>query len=156
MLMSNVEGVGHRYERTVRRPVRGSDSDRKIRRKPRVLVVEDEIFVAWHLESVLQGLGCAVCGLIPDGEAAVRRTDEVEVDVVVMDVNLKGRMDGVEAARRIREATDAGIVFVTAYSDLATRSRVEAAVPGAEVLAKPVSPTRLRAAVQRALESRAA
>jgi CheY-like chemotaxis protein len=154
MLIGSVEGVGQRYDRTARRPSGGKDSGAKPARKPRVLVVEDEIFVAWHLESVLQGLGYAVCGLVPEGEAAVRRTDEVDVDVVVMDINLKGDMDGVEAARRIRQGNDAGIVFVTAYSDPTTRARIEAAIPGAEVLAKPVSPTRLRAAVQRALEGR--
>lgn len=123
--------------------------------KPRILLVEDEIFVAWHLESVLQELDYGVCGMAPDGEEAMRKVDQLQADLVLMDVNLKGDIDGIEAARRIREAVNAYIIFITAYSDATTLARIQEAVPGAPVVAKPVAPQRLQAAIERVLESNA-
>jgi CheY-like chemotaxis protein len=123
-------------------------------RKPRILVVEDEIFVAWHLESVLQDLDYAVCGMVPDGESAIVKAEALGADVILMDINLKGDIDGVETARRIRQSGDAQIIFITAYSDAQTLGRIEKIVPGAPVLAKPVSPARLRSAIERALGTR--
>ncbi|HEX2215777.1 MAG TPA: response regulator [Xanthobacteraceae bacterium] len=114
-------------------------------------MVEDEIFVAWHLETVLRDLDFDVCGLVPQGETAAEDAERLDADVVLMDVNLKGAMDGIEAARRIRATSEAAIIFVTAYSDRATLERIEQAVPGAPVLAKPVSPHRLRLAIEQAL-----
>lgn len=150
---STVENVGAKYPSVNSKTAVKADSDRTPGKKPRILVVEDEIFVAWHLEAVLRDLGHAACGLVPDGESAVARADETHADIILMDINLKGAMDGIEAARRIRETSDATIVFITAYSDQATRARIEKTVPGAQVLAKPVSTSRLRYAIEQALAS---
>lgn len=120
----------------------------------RILIVEDEIFVAWHLESILKDLDFTVSGIVPDGRTAMAQVEELGVNLILMDINLKGDLDGIETARRIRETSDAAIVFVTAYSDSATQQRIEAAVPGAPVLAKPVSAGRLRSAIAKALEPR--
>lgn len=122
-------------------------SDRATQRKPRVLVVEDEIFVAWHLEAILRDLNYAVCGMVPDGESAVRKAEESAADVILMDINLKGDIDGVEAAHRIRQTSDAPIIFITAYSDATTLARIEQKLPGAIVLSKPVAPARLQKAI---------
>ena len=119
--------------------------------KPRVLVVEDEIFVAWHLESALRELDCAVCGLVPDGESAADRAESLCADLVLMDVNLKGTIDGVEAARQVRQRCGTPVIFITAYSDAATLGRIRQAVPGAAVLAKPVSAGVLKRAVSTVL-----
>jgi CheY-like chemotaxis protein len=133
---------------------RSKRSKEETRAKARILVVEDEIFVAWHLESVLHDLDYAVCGMVPDGASAVEKMDDGEADLVLMDINLKGDIDGVETARRIRENGEAPIIFITAYSDAQTLSRIEKAIPGAPVLAKPVAPARLRTAIERLLEGR--
>lgn len=117
----------------------------------RVLIVEDEIFVAWHLEALVRDLDYSVCGMVPDGEGAVAKAEALGADVILMDINLKGEIDGVEAARRIRETFDAPIIFVTAYSDPKTLGRIENAVPGATVLAKPVAVGRLGQAIADAL-----
>ena len=122
-------------------------SSRSIHRKARVLVVEDEIFVAWHLEAILRDLNYAVCGMVPDGEGAVRKAGECDADVILMDINLKGDIDGIEAAHRIRQTSDAPIIFITAYSDATTLSRIEQRLPGAIVLSKPVAPARLQKAI---------
>jgi len=78
----------------------------------RALIVEDEIMVAWHLESVLEDLQMEVCGLVSDAPEAVTEAVKDNVDIVFMDVNLAGEMDGIEAARRIRERRDVPIIFV--------------------------------------------
>src|SRR5437763_11527769 len=84
---------------------------------PRVLIVEDELLVAWHLESLIREQSLEVCGLVPDGDGAVEQAADLDVDLVLMDVRLAGRMDGIEAARRIRETRNTPIIFITAHGD---------------------------------------
>ena len=123
------------------------DRMRSIDRTPRVLIVEDELLVAWHLESLIREQSLEVCGLVPDGDGAVEQATDLDVDLVLMDVRLAGRMDGIEAARRIREQRDTPIIFITAHGDQETRAHIDLMVPGAPVLAKPISAHRLRDAI---------
>ena len=116
-------------------------------RLPRVLIVEDELLVAWHLESLIREQSLEVCGLVPDGDGAVEQAADLDVDLVLMDVRLAGRMDGIEAARRIREQRNTPIIFITAHGDQETRAYIDQVVPGALVLAKPISAQRLRDAI---------
>ncbi len=127
----------------------GTDPTRA--RAPRVLIVEDELFVAWHLEALAREMQLEVCGLVPDGEGAVERAADFDPDLVLMDIRLGGVIDGIEAARRIREQKNVPIIFITAHSDGATVARIDKAIPGAQVLAKPISTPRLRAAIKAAL-----
>jgi len=60
--------------------------------------------VAWHLESLIREQSLEVCGLVPDGDGAVEQAADLDVDLVLMDVRLAGRMDGIEAARLARVA----------------------------------------------------
>lgn len=113
----------------------------------RVLIAEDELLVAWHLESLAREQNMEVCGLVPDGDGAVEQAIDLDVDLVLMDVRLAGRVDGIEAARRIREQRDTPIVFVTAHGDPVTRAHIERVVPGAPVLSKPITADRLREAI---------
>jgi CheY-like chemotaxis protein len=113
----------------------------------RVLIVEDELLVAWHLESLLRDQSHEVCALVPDGEGAIEQADDLDADLVLMDIRLAGRMDGIEAARQIRATRGTPVIFITAHGDPATRAHVERVVPGAPVLAKPVSGERLRDAI---------
>ena len=120
-------------------------------RVPRVLIVEDELLVAWHLESLARDQHLDVCGLVPDGDGAIEQAEDLDVDLILMDIRLAGRMDGVEAARRIREQRSTPIIFITAHGDPATRALIERQVPGAPVLAKPISADRLREAISQVL-----
>jgi CheY-like chemotaxis protein len=114
---------------------------------PRVLIVEDELLVAWHLESLVREQNLEVCALVPDGEGAIEQAIDFDVDLIFMDVRLAGRMDGIEAARRIREQRDTPIIFVTAHGDSVTCAHIARVVPGAPVLAKPITADRLREAL---------
>jgi two-component system, response regulator PdtaR len=121
-------------------------------RSPRVLIVEDELLVAWHLESLARDQNLEVCGLVPDGDGAIEQAIDLDVDLILMDIRLAGRIDGIEAARRIREQRDIPIIFVTAHGDPATRSRIEQLLPGVPVLAKPITAARLKEAIDSVLK----
>ena len=113
----------------------------------RVLIVEDELLVAWHLESLVRDQSLEVCALVPDGQGAIEQAGDLDADLILMDIRLAGRMDGIEAARRIRENRGTPIIFITAHGDPTTRAHIERVVPGAPVLAKPVTGERLREAI---------
>src|SRR3954454_17009656 len=114
---------------------------------PRVLIVEDELLVAWHLESLAREQHLEVSGLVPDGDGAIEQAIDLDVHLILMDIRLAGRMDGIEAARRIREQRDTPIIFITAHGDPATRARIEQVLPGTPVLAKPITAAILKEAI---------
>ena len=114
---------------------------------PRVLIVEDELLVAWHLESLAREQNLEVCGLVPDGDGAIEQATDLDADLILMDIRLAGRMDGIEAARRIREQRTTPIIFITAHGDPATRAKIEQTLPGTPVLAKPITAERLKEAI---------
>ena len=84
---------------------------RKTGDPPRVLIAEDELLVAWQLEALARDQDLDVCGLVPDGEGAIEQAGDLDVDLVLMDIRLAGRMDGIEAARRIRESRDTPVTI---------------------------------------------
>ena len=136
-----------------RRPGSASrGGERTDRTAPHVLIVEDELFVAWHIEDLVQSLDHHVCGLTARGEEALQAAKALAPDLVLMDINLGGELDGVETARRIREVDPIPIIFITAYSDSHTAERVREAVRGATILHKPVTGEALRKAMHAALK----
>jgi CheY-like chemotaxis protein len=116
-------------------------------RLPRVMIVEDELLVAWHLESLAREQNLDVCALVPDGDGAIEQATDLDADLILMDIRLAGRMDGIEAARRIREQRETPIIFITAHGDPTTRAQIERVLPGVPVLAKPVTAARLKEAI---------
>jgi signal transduction histidine kinase len=92
-----------------------------------VLIVEDENIVALDMKYRLENLGYAVCCIVATGESAIAESRARKPDLVLMDIQLKGVMDGVEAASQIRRESEIPIVFVTAYADDATLDRVKLA-----------------------------
>ena len=121
--------------------------------KPRVLVVEDQALIALALAADLTEMGCDVVGRAVSGEAAVDLARRLVPDTVIMDVNLSGAMDGIEAAWRIKESRAPRLIFVTAYTDGPDRRRMEALAPVA-ILGKPYHPSELNLAVNVAARRR--
>ena len=91
--------------------------------KARILVVEDERIVGKDLQLSLQRLGYEAPAIFSTGEEAVAGATDLRPDIVLMDIVLKGEMDGVEAAREIRDRLNIPVVFLTAYADDATLKR---------------------------------
>lgn len=116
----------------------------------RVLVVEDEAIVAMDISVMLRELGYEVEGPAATGEEAVSLAERERPDLVLMDIMLRGGMDGVEAARRIRETTGAPIVYLTAYADESTLLRAKTAEPLGYLL-KPFEERELRTTIETAL-----
>lgn len=116
----------------------------------RVLVVEDEAIVAMDISASLRMLGYEVEGPASTGEEAIVLALRTRPDLVLMDIMLRGGMDGVEAACRIREATGAPIVYLTAYADESTLRRAKVAEPLGYLL-KPFEERELRTTIETAL-----
>ena len=116
----------------------------------RALIVEDEILIALDLEDAMSALGFEVCGRASTADTARSIAMDNQPDVVLMDVNLEGGREGIEAARWLREVCETAVVFVTSYNDDDTVERIHEQVPGAPVLPKPVYRERLADAVAEA------
>src|SRR5882672_3876624 len=83
--------------------------------QPRLLIVEDELMVAWGLVDTVHELGWKVCATVRTQDAAVESASQLKPDAILMDYRLGDGGDGLAAARRIREAADIPIIFCTAY-----------------------------------------
>ena len=116
----------------------------------RILVVEDEEIVALDIESTLQALGYDVPFVFAFAEEAVERIAEVKPDLVLMDIRLKGKMDGIEAAQKIRECFSIPVIYLTANADLATLQRAKVTEPFGYVL-KPFEERELQTTIEIAL-----
>ncbi len=119
-------------------------------RAPRVLVVEDERIVALDLKAILRRLGYCLAGLTASGAEAVELCDSLRPDLVLMDIFLKGDMDGVEAACVIQRECEVPVVFLTSHTDRVTLQRAKRTAPYGYVL-KPVDEDWLRTAMEVAL-----
>ena len=118
--------------------------------KASILVVEDVRFVARDIQEFLEDLGYRVPGLAATGEEAIRAAEELAPDLILMDIGLKGEMDGIEAARRIRDRLNIPIIYLTGQGDEATVERAKRTDPFA-YLRKPLNEKELPAAIEIAL-----
>jgi PAS domain S-box-containing protein len=115
-----------------------------------ILVVEDEAIVAADLQRRLRNLGYGIAGQAVSGEEAIREADKKRPDLVLMDIVLKGQMDGVAAAEQIRSRFDVPVIYVTAYADDVTLERAKDTAPGGYLL-KPYREKDLKATIEMAL-----
>lgn len=119
--------------------------------KERIFIVEDEAIVAMALTDQLQHFGYTVCGHSAYAEKARNIIPGLAPDLVLMDVRLAGKMDGIELASILRAEHGIGVVFMTAYTDEATLAKTEQAGAFA-YLVKPIEPSSLRATIRLALQ----
>lgn len=121
----------------------------------RILIVEDQSLIVADLESTLAKFGHHVVGSAPSGEEAIAQADDLRPDLILMDVRLRGQLDGIATAAAIRERQDIPIVYLTAYADEETFVRAKETGPFG-YLVKPFNDRELRAAVEIALYKSAA
>lgn len=115
-----------------------------------ILVVEDETLVAMEIKEDLLAQGYRVPAVVSRGDDALEAVIRHRPDLVLMDIRIKGGMDGIEAARRIKEATGLPILYLTANSDEATLARAAITEPEAFLL-KPFNERELVANIRMAL-----
>ncbi len=117
--------------------------------KIRVLVVEDESLVAKDIHNMLRGQGYEVVGVLSTGEEAVRAVSQSEPDLVLMDIVLKGEIDGIAAARTIWERHGVPVIYLTAYADETTLARAKVTEPFGYIL-KPFDERELQTTIEMA------
>src|SRR5262249_43455384 len=118
--------------------------------RPRILIVEDEAIIATDLQRRLNRLGCEVVGIVAFGEDAVRLATETQPDLVLMDINLQGEMDGTQAARQLQVGLQLPVVYLTASSDTSVVSRAKLTEAFGYLL-KPLDERLLRITIDMAL-----
>lgn len=116
----------------------------------KVLIVDDEVVVAEDIRRQLRSLGYLVVGVVSSGSEAVRLAEEHQPDLILMDIKLKGPMDGIEAARTIQSQSAIPVIYLTAFADEETLERARPTLPLAYLI-KPFVSSDLRAAVELAL-----
>lgn len=116
----------------------------------RILVVEDEGIVALDLHGRLRSMGFQVSGIAATGEDAIRSAREQQPDLILMDIRLKGEMDGIQAAAEIRKQWPIPIVFVTAHANDSAVKRAMQTGPFGYIV-KPFDEKQLRATIEMAL-----
>ena len=118
--------------------------------KARILVVEDSRIIALELKDRLKNLGYTLEAVVSSGEEAVEEATRIRPDLVLMDIKLKGEMDGVEATTAIRADLDIPVVYLTAYADEDTLRRAKITEPYGYIL-KPFEERELHTAIEMAL-----
>ena len=116
----------------------------------KILIVEDEAIVALHEEENLKNMGYTVVGKASSGEEAIRKAEETQPDLILMDIVLKGEMDGIETAGQIHARFDIPVVYLTAYGDEKTLERAKLTEPFGYIL-KPFKERDLHVAIGIAL-----
>ena len=90
-----------------------------------ILIVEDNIIIATDLQRRLIKLGYSVPVVVSSGEEAINKVKENNPDLVLMDINLYGEMDGIEAASKIHTFSDIPVIYLTEYTDEKTLERAK-------------------------------
>lgn len=116
----------------------------------KILIVEDEMIVAKDLETMLKNRGYTVTAVVNNGEAAIEQTKKTNPDLVLMDIMLKGKMDGIEAAGQIRNRFSKPVMFITAYANEEILQRAKTTKPYAYIT-KPFEETELCTNIEIAL-----
>jgi two-component system sensor histidine kinase/response regulator len=119
--------------------------------KPKVLIVEDENIVVMELRVRLQSLDYAVVGVASSGEEAIKKAEEVRPELVLMDIRLKGHMNGIQAARVIRDRFAIPVVYLTAFADTDTLQQAKTTEPFG-YLVKPFEERQLHSTLEMALQ----
>jgi CheY-like chemotaxis protein len=116
-----------------------------------ILIVEDDNITARSLEYTLKDAGYDVADVVSSGEEAIRRATSKQPDLVLMDIRLKGMIDGVSAAQRIQAQLDIPVVYLTGSSDPATFARIMHSSPYGYII-KPFVEKELYNAIEQALQ----
>lgn len=113
----------------------------------KILVVEDEMIIGAKISMQLSELGYEVTGILPRGEEVLNHLKENKPDIVLLDIQLKGKMDGIETAALVEQHFQIPVIFLTANTDDATFNRAKTTRPAA-FISKPFK----QLDVQRAIE----
>ena len=118
--------------------------------KVKIMVVEDEIIIARDIQMSLENMGYEVTDVVATGNDAVECAKKANPDLVLMDIELQGDMDGTEAAQKINSILDIPVIYITAYADSAVLERAKATGPFGYMI-KPFEEQQLHTTIEMAL-----
>lgn len=116
-----------------------------------ILVVEDEAIVALATKFILTNMGHITLAVVSKGEQVLDEISKQKVDLILMDIKLKGELDGVGAAEKIREISNVPILFLTGNSDSATKELTKN-ITNSATLSKPSTPEDMEVAIKEILK----
>ena len=119
-------------------------------KKAKIMIVEDEISLAMIMKEVLSDLGYYVCKPVTSGEEAIKNVEQEKPNLILMDIDLNGQIDGIEAAKEIRSRYSIPIIFSTGHNDQETKERAKIVEPAGYFI-KPVEFEDLKLAIDEAL-----
>lgn len=97
--------------------------------KTKILIVEDERIVAIDIKATLEDEGFEIVDIVISGEEAIKKALELKPDLILMDIFLKGQLNGIEATQQIKEQIDIPVIFLTAYEDKKTMEKAQETNP---------------------------
>jgi YesN/AraC family two-component response regulator len=120
-----------------------------------VVIVEDERLVAQDIAQLLEDEGYSICAIASDGKTAIKKIVEFTPDIVLLDIRIRGEIDGIDVAEHIQSFYDIPIIYLTAFSDAETIKRAKATNPMGYVI-KPFRREQLLSSITVALTTHAA
>ncbi len=115
--------------------------------KLKILIIEDNNLIALNLQEQLKRLGHNIIKIVSNGKNAIKLTEETNPDLILMDIQLKGDLDGIETAQIIKDKYNTPIIYLTAYYTNELLDRAQKTQPVAYIT-KPYEEEELQAAVQ--------
>jgi CheY-like chemotaxis protein len=116
----------------------------------KILIVEDEFIIGFGIQHILEKNNYEICGIYSKGEEAIQKALSLKPSLILMDINLAGEIDGIEASEEIKKHLDIPIIFLTSYVDNITVTRAKKSEPFA-YLVKPVDSKELLITIEMAL-----
>ena len=120
-----------------------------MREKMKVMIVEDDAIIGMDIEHRVRRLGYEVTGVADNAEEAINLAADTKPDIALMDIRLRGDIDGIDTARMLKEQFALPVIFITAYSDLKMRSRALDLNPAGYIV-KPIREVELKNTLEEA------
>ena len=120
-------------------------------KKTRIIIVEDNNIIALDLKHSLEKMDYEIVAVVTSGEEAIAQTSELKPDLVIMDIRLRGNIDGIEVARSIHTKECLPILFVSAYGDEETIQRAEKCADKIGYIVKPYNNDQLFSSIEKLL-----
>ena len=115
--------------------------------KKKILIVEDEVITAMSLQHLLEHWGCGKCEQVSSGKEAIEKAMSEKPDIVLIDINLRGEPNGIEAAKQLQARFCVPIIFITGYSDEETIKEAKKIKP-VGYFVKPLDFNKLRLTIE--------
>lgn len=113
----------------------------------KVLIVEDELIISLLIEKMVENLGHEVVDKVSSGEEAITAAQRYNPDIILMDIRLKGEIDGIEAMSKIRQEKEIPVIYISGNTDKLYQEKVDPS-EYIEFLSKPISLSELSRSFQ--------